>query len=146
MYFTGETIEGGQASRAQFQLWDKGMEIDVFNASRNGISVTFSQNSVSTYWIMNGSSSKIMELVPNIPIRNSLATGDFNNLTTTGWYYTQGGMTANKPVSSALYGYILVLSFNAAMSVQVVFDSNNGVFSRAYSGATPTWKNWKTFL
>ena len=70
----------------------------------------------------------------------SRATGDFNALTATGIYYTQNGMTANKPATT-LYAYILVLGYDNVIT-QVVFNNTNAVYVRNKSGNPPTWSAW----
>ena len=73
----------------------------------------------------------------------SRATGDFNDLTTTGIYYTHNGMTANKPTTSQMYAYILVFGWDS-VTMQLVVNHNNAVYVRTYSGSTPTWSSWAT--
>lgn len=78
-----------------------------------------------------------------IPIIQSRATGDFNDLLKTGWYYTQDGMTANKPTDWT-YGYILVLAFDQGAYVQLFIGSGlDEFYKRSYSGNPRAWGVWK---
>lgn len=97
----------------------------------NTTSVTFSDPTVWT-------SALGVDSVLNIS--NTRATGDFDNLDATGIYYTQNGMTANKPTTN-LYAYILVLGYDNVIT-QVVFNNTNAVFVRNKSGNPPTWSSW----
>ena len=87
--------------------------------------------------------AKILPLLTLCVQYKGRVSGDYNNLKTTGIYYTQGAMTANKPASNANYGYILVLFFDGAMGVQIVIDSYGLTYSRAYAGYPLTWTTWK---
>lgn len=73
----------------------------------------------------------------------SRATGDFNDLTATGIYYTQNGMTANKPTTASLYAYILVFGWDN-VTMQLVVNNNNAVYVRTKSGSPATWSSWAT--
>lgn len=98
----------------------------------NTTSVTFSDPTVWT-------SALGVDSVLNIS--ETRATGDFDNLTTTGIYYTQNGMSANKPTTDSLYAYILVLGYDNVVT-QVVFNNTNAVYVRNRTGNPPTWKAW----
>lgn len=74
-----------------------------------------------------------------LPIQGR-ASGDFNDLTTTGVYYTQNTMTANKPADN-VYGYIFVCHFDITIA-QVVVNANHDVYCRHYSGAPASWGSW----
>lgn len=78
----------------------------------------------------------------NMLMYKGYVTGDFNNLTTSGVYYTSNGMTANKPNTSVIYGYIVVLAFNSQVTTQIVFNMGE-VWFRAKFGAPLTWGAWK---
>ena len=75
---------------------------------------------------------------------SSLATGDFNNLTTRGIYYTQNGMTANKPTTGSIYGYIIVLYISVVTIQLVITSSGPTMYLRAYAGNPPSWGSWRT--
>ena len=68
-------------------------------------------------------------------------SGDFDDLETTGIYYTQNAMTANKPTTASMYAYILVLAFDNVVT-QFVWNNNNAVYVRNKSGNPRTWGAW----
>ena len=70
-------------------------------------------------------------------------TGDFNNLVTSGIYYNANGMTANKPVSSSMYGYVVVFAWDNQYTVQVAWSLGT-LYWRAKYGAPLSWSAWKT--
>lgn len=73
----------------------------------------------------------------------TLATGDYNNLTVNGFYYSQNGMTAHLPVTGSHYCYIIVLSYLPYMTVQFSIYSSGKVYMRNLSGAPKTWGAWR---
>lgn len=87
-----------------------------------------------------GGLARFVDAEEVLHISKTRATGDFDNLTTTGIYYTQNGMTANKPATN-LYAYILVLGYDNVVT-QIVFNNTNAVFVRNKSGMPPTWSAW----
>ena len=68
--------------------------------------------------------------------------GDFNDLETSGIYYNPNGMTANKPTSSAMYGYVIVIAYDAYY-VQIAWNIGS-IYWRPKSGSPLTWGAWKT--
>jgi len=78
----------------------------------------------------------------NLLVYKGYVTGNFNDLTTSAIYYTSNGMTANKPTSSAIYGYIVVIAFSNQVITQIVFNMGE-VWFRAKFGAPLSWSAWK---
>ena len=72
-------------------------------------------------------------------------TGDFNNLTASGIYYTSNGMTANKPISGGIWGYVIVIAFSTQVVSQFVLNMG-AVYYRAKYGAPLAWGAWKTIV
>ena len=70
-------------------------------------------------------------------------TGDFNNITASGIYYNANQMTANKPVSGSMYGYVVVIAFNNQYTAQVAWNLGQ-LYWRAKYGAPASWSAWKT--
>lgn len=72
------------------------------------------------------------------------ASGDFNNLTAPGIYYTQDAMTANKPVTNSLYCYIMVLSYDNVKTQICWQQSLNKTYTRHYAGSPASWGAWSS--
>lgn len=104
----------------------------------------YETNNTTDTWVPVFSEGKIQHRV--IPagtplVYQGVVSGDFNNLTTDGIFYSNNSMTANKPSGSSNYGYVVVLT-NSWMITQTYFDSDGEVFIRTKEGAPATWHDW----
>jgi hypothetical protein len=53
-------------------------------------------------------------------------------------------MTANKPTTGSIYGYIIVLYFRVVKFQIVIASTGNAVYIRSYAGNPQTWNTWRT--
>lgn len=53
-------------------------------------------------------------------------------------------MTANKPTTGSIYGYIIVLYFRIVIFQIVIASTGNAVYIRSYAGNPPAWSAWRT--
>lgn len=77
------------------------------------------------------------------------ASFDYNTLTEPGFYRDAGGTAVNRPVGSAAYGQLLVISGGGDTAAQVYWNYQDGrVWTRAgntRNNAGGTWRAWNEF-